>query len=167
VNSELHGRAPPAWLTKPVDHDSFLSTVEDLLRTPAPLPPARANQSAHRRPRVLVIEDERVIREVIIEHLVDEGFAPEPAANMAEARSRLRIEHPWLILLDLMLPGQNGWVFLRERRHDPVLSNIPVLVISAAAKEELLEAKKLGADAFLSKPFDLGALSTLVHNLAR
>jgi CheY-like chemotaxis protein len=53
-----------------------------------------------------------------------------------------------------MLPGQSGWDFLRERRNDPELANIRVVVLSAARKDLLLEAKNLGADAFLSKRFD-------------
>ena len=69
-----------------------------------------------------------------------------------------------MIVLDLMLPGRSGWDFLRERSATAQLAAIPVLVISAAPHALLLEAKELGADAFLSKPFDLDALSTLVRS---
>jgi DNA-binding response OmpR family regulator len=64
-----------------------------------------------------------------------------------------------------MLPGESGLTFLKERRGDPALASTPVLVLSAAPRERLLEARALGADGFLSKPFDLEMLSTLVRSL--
>jgi CheY-like chemotaxis protein len=108
---------------------------------------------------VLVDEDEPLIRDLIVEHLAGEGFEPEPVRSIGEARARLAAARSGLIVLDLMLPGQSGLDFLRERATDPLLAEIPVLVASAAAQDSLLEAKRLGADAFLSKPFDLQALS--------
>jgi DNA-binding response OmpR family regulator len=149
-----------AWLTKPLDVDRFLSAVDEL-SAPA-LPGARHTQEAA---RVLVVEDEPVIRELLVEHLAEEGFEPQAAGSIAEARSHLAgVDRPALILLDLMLPGESGAAFLRERSSDPGLAAIPVLVISAAGEEQLLEAKDLGGNAFLSKPFDLGLLSAVVRS---
>jgi CheY-like chemotaxis protein len=64
-----------------------------------------------------------------------------------------------------MLPGRSGWDFLRDRQADPLLASIPVLVVSAAPRERLAEAQALGADAFLSKPFDLDVLSAVVQTV--
>lgn len=128
---------------------------------------AGVRASAPDAPCVLVIEDERLIRDLIVDHLTDEGFVPQEAGSIAEARVQLAAGRPSLIMLDLMLPGESGWDFLRARTADPLLAPIPVLVVSAAPPDRLLEAKQLGADAFLSKPFDLDALSALVHNFVR
>jgi DNA-binding response OmpR family regulator len=116
---------------------------------------------------MLVVEDEAPIRNVLVEHLVDEGYAADAAGTIAQARDRIAASPPDLILLDLMLPGRSGWDFLRERAADGALSRIPVLVISAAPHDLLLEAKELGASAFLSKPFDLDVLSALVQSFVR
>jgi DNA-binding response OmpR family regulator len=69
-------------------------------------------------------------------------------------------------LLDLRPPGRNGWDFLRQRHDHPKLAAISVLVVSAAPVDRLLEAKELGADGFLSKPFNLDILCALVRSYA-
>jgi CheY-like chemotaxis protein len=148
-----------AWLTKPLDVGRFLDAVEELAG-----PPDAARATPGRGPEhVLVVEDEPVIRELLVENLAEEGYQPLAAANVAEARQHIAEHPPALIMLDLMLPGESGWAFLRQRRMDPQLASIPVLVISAAGQDQLLEAKELGGDAFLSKPFDLAVLSAVVR----
>jgi len=117
-------------------------------------------------PRVLVVEDESPIRDLVTDSLEEEGYGLEVAASVEEAELRIAEEPPDLIVLDLRLPGRSGWDFLRQRHDDPKLAAIPVLVLSAAPEDRLLEAKELGADAFLSKPFDLDILSALVRSYA-
>ena len=126
--------------------------------------PPRASQRAR---HVLVVEDESPIRAMLAELLQHAGYAVIEAGDGREALHRLREQRPDLIILDLMLPRLDGWTFLRQRQDDPALTTIPVLVISAAPQQRLLEAKELGADAFLSKPFDLGVLNALVRSFAR
>jgi DNA-binding response OmpR family regulator len=152
-----------AWFTKPLDVPRFLSSVEQLAGgVPPNLPVDRS-----KRPRVLVIEDDYAIRGMLEEHLGHEGYAVETVETIAGGLERIAIRVPDVILLDLMLPRLDGWTFLRQRQDDPALSSIPVLVISAAPQQRLLEAKQLGADGFLSKPFDLGVLNALVRSFAR
>ena len=170
ILSAIEGRADypstlgvAAWFTKPLDVSRFLSSVEQLSGA---LPPDLAVDSS-RRPSVLVIEDEHAIRVMLHEHLDHEGYAVETVDSIAEGLERIANHQPDVILLDLMLPRLDGWTFLRQRQDDPALTAIPVLVISAAPQQRLLEAKELGADAFLSKPFDLGVLNALVRSFAR
>ena len=66
-----------------------------------------------------------------------------------------------------MLPREDGWTFLRSRQAEPELADIPVLVVSAAPRNRLVEAKELGADGFLSKPFDVDVLNALVQTFVR
>ena len=119
------------------------------------------------QPHVLLVEDDTAIRGLLIEQLVGEDYSVDAVESIAAARQRIARQRPDLILLDLMLPRQDGWTFLRERRTDPQLAGIPVLVISAAPQQRLLEAKNLGADGFLSKPFDLDVLSALMRSFVR
>src|SRR5437764_760514 len=95
--------------------------------------------------------------------LQDAGYAVVEAVDGLHALEHLHAARPDLILLDLMLPGETGWDFLRARRSDPDLQRIRVLVISAAPKDRLLEAKALGADGFVSKPFDMDVLTALAQ----
>lgn len=156
-----------AWLTKPVDLDRFLTAVENLAGPAHGAPPSLSTATLQTRTRLLVVEDEPAIRHILAGYLHEEGYVVDAAGSIAEARQRMAAARPDLLLLDLMLPGQSGWEFLRERRNDPDLTNVRVVVLSAAPKDLLLEAKNLGADAFLSKPFDLDVLGAIIETFAR
>jgi len=109
-------------------------------------------------PRVLVVEDDIDVREMLGQVLQTEGYDVGLAGDGADALRRLRAERtPQVILLDLMMPVMNGWQFRDEQRRDPRLSRIPVIVLSGDNGVER-KAGALGADAFLRKPVDLDAL---------
>jgi len=160
------GPGVAAWLTKPVDLDRFLTAVENLAGPARGEPLSLSTAPLQTRTRLLVVEDEPAIRHILVEYLHEEGYVVDAASSIAEARQRMAAARPDLLLLDLMLPGQSGWEFLRERHNDPDLTNVRVVVLSAAPKDLLLEAKNLGADAFLSKPFDLDVLGSIVETFA-
>ena len=82
---------------------------------------------------ILLVDDDEGIREALTETLVDEGFSVQAARNGLEAVDWLRkhAEIPYVVLLDLMMPVMDGRAFLRYRQDDPVLSKVPVVVISA------------------------------------
>jgi DNA-binding response OmpR family regulator len=154
-----------AWLNKPVDIDQFLSAVESMAGPAHPLRRTSSRDDKTPAPfRILVIEDERSIRDLVVEHLQEEGFVTAGVETLEDADAAIAQQRPALVVLDLMLPGSSGFDFLAKRAHDPSLAAIPVLVISAAPQSRLLEAKNLGADAFLSKPFDFDALTALVRS---
>jgi CheY-like chemotaxis protein len=110
---------------------------------------------------VLVVDDERDIREAVAEVLKDEGYEVFDADDGVEALRQLRAHHPAVILLDLMMPGMNGWEFCAARKRDPELSSIPVIVISALGRVSGIDAQ-----AFLQKPFELDALVSAVRHYA-
>ena len=119
-------------------------------------------------PRVLLIEDEATIRALMVEYLHADGYVVDAAGDLTEGGRLLQERHPAVIALDLMMPGQNGWDLLRERRHNPQLSAVPVVVVSAAHRDMLATALELGANACLHKSFDLDELSRIVNDcLAR
>jgi CheY-like chemotaxis protein len=102
---------------------------------------------------VLVVDDESDIREAVSELLAEEGYSVLRAASGAEALKQLRDHHPALVLLDLMMPGMNGWEFRAAQKGDPDLSKIPVIVLSALGR-----APGLDANGYLQKPFEVQQL---------
>jgi len=111
---------------------------------------------------VLVVDDESDIREAVTELLAEEGYQVLNAGDGAEALKKARAFHPNVVLLDLMMPGMNGWEFCAERKGDPELQRIPVIVLSALGRVPGIEAS-----GYLQKPFELDDLLTAVKAHAR
>ncbi|MFP2906654.1 response regulator [Pyxidicoccus sp. 3LFB2] len=109
--------------------------------------------------RILVVEDDRYIRESIQELLVDEGYTVVCAENGAQALAALEAmrQPPDLILLDLMMPVKDGFEFRAAQRADARFADIPVVVMSA---DPQLESRRgvLEARAYLRKPVDIDQL---------
>ena len=117
------------------------------------------------RPRVLVVDDEAPLRELIVVTLGD-GFVCEEAPDGETALSRLRESPPDLVVLDVMLPGVGGIDVLREMRADPALRDVRVVVVSAwQAQEDIVTALEAGADSFLPKPFRVEDLLSTAEEL--
>ncbi len=104
--------------------------------------------------RVVVVEDDADIRDLVVELLSGLGFEVVGYGDGAEALAALRrsAERPGVILLDLEMPRMTGWEFRREQLRDARLAPIPVVVTSAA------DAASLHADAYLPKPYDTAEL---------
>ena len=118
------------------------------------------------RPRVLVVEDEQPLRELIVVTLGEE-FDCDEAADGEAALERLRAARPELVVLDSMLPGRSGIDVLREMRADPTLCDVPVLMLSAwQSSEDVDGAMDAGANSFLGKPFRVEELVGVAHELA-
>jgi len=117
------------------------------------------------RPRVLVVEDEQPLRELIVLTLSEE-FDCEEVADGEAALERLRASPPELLVLDSMLPGRSGIDVLREMRADPQLREVPVLMLSAwQSSEDIDGAIEAGANSFLGKPFRVEQLVSVAHEL--
>jgi CheY-like chemotaxis protein len=120
------------------------------------------------RGTVLVVEDEEDIRASLRSLLEAAGYAVATAADGGEALDHLRAASPLpvLILLDLVMPGMGGWSFLEERRQDPVLSAVPVVVLSAMAGPTR-DAPYASVAALLRKPADPEVVLEAVRRFAR
>ena len=112
---------------------------------------------------ILVVEDNPELRGLLVEVLEHEGYMVEAAENGAQALVKANANPPRLILLDLMMPVMDGLTFLRQRSENLLLAHIPVIVVSAASQQGLEDARALGAEVALVKPFDLRELFDLVH----
>ncbi len=112
---------------------------------------------------VLIVEDDRDIRQAFAQTLEEEGFSAAQARHGREALELLRSALvPKLILLDLMMPVMDGWQFRIEQRRDPKLAEIPVVVVSAdGSVQERLET--MGVAGFLKKPVAFDDLLDIVR----
>ena len=115
--------------------------------------------------RVLVIDDDPGLRELLQLCLEDEGYAVAVSINGRDGLDRLQRWRPRVILLDLMMPVMDGWTFRAEQLARDDLARIPVVVLSAAHQARR-QAEMLGAAAIIEKPFDLDSLCATVTTLA-
>lgn len=118
------------------------------------------------RKRVLVVEDEDNIAIALDYLLTREGYDHDRVANGGEAMARIRGTHPDLVLLDVMLPEVSGYEICQAVRLDPALAEVKILMMTA--RGSAIERRKglaLGADGFISKPFELKELRAEVRRL--
>jgi CheY-like chemotaxis protein len=111
-------------------------------------------------PKVLLVEDEPDIAALVKKLLEAAGFAVDIATNRAEALERLRHPPvPRLALLDVQLPDLNGFDLLQRMKLHPVLKSVPAVMLTAdATRESIVRGLTLGADGYITKPFDHAAL---------
>lgn len=125
----------------------------------SPVPPRPA-------PCVLVVEDEDNIAAALEFLLTREGYAHDRVALGSEALPRIRATQPDLVLLDVMLPEVSGYDICAGIRGDPALAAVKVLMMTArGSAQERKRGIELGADGFISKPFELKDLRAEVRRL--
>jgi two-component system, OmpR family, alkaline phosphatase synthesis response regulator PhoP len=114
------------------------------------MPVARVveNRSVH----LVVIEDDKFLRNLIVRKLTKEGFVVVEAENGKEGLAAMRKELPQMVLLDIILPGMSGYDVLEEIRKDEKLAGVPIIILSnLEQKEEVDHAQSLGVKEFLIK----------------
>jgi DNA-binding response OmpR family regulator len=115
--------------------------------------------------RILIVEDDRTLARVLEDNLVLEGFQATVAANGTAALASMRAGAPDLILLDLMLPDSDGFVLCRTLRQR---GKVPIVILSARGqKADKLRGLDLGADDYITKPFDLEELLARIRAVLR
>ena len=120
-----------------------------------------------RAPRVLVVDDEAVIRQLIVINLELEGFEVYQAADGADALVKAREVDPDVVTLDVMMPGMDGWACAELMRDDPATQRARIIFISARTRPADVErSRRLGAGAYLTKPFDPEDVIVTVRRLA-
>jgi CheY-like chemotaxis protein len=117
--------------------------------------------------RVLVVDDDEVIRQLIAVNLTLEGFDVETAIDGQDCLDRVGEIAPDVITLDVMMPRLDGWETAVQLRQAPETAHIKVVLITARAQEEdVARGTSVGADAYLTKPFDPGEMIRIVRELA-
>ncbi|HEX9924349.1 MAG TPA: response regulator [Anaerolineae bacterium] len=117
---------------------------------------------------ILIVDDHPIGRETLEGLLYNEGYELSFASNGAEALEKATTLTPDLILLDVMMPDMNGFEVCRRIRTDPLLFEIPIIMVTALDDyDSLIEGIKAGADDFVSKPFDSVELRARVRTITR
>jgi len=116
--------------------------------------------------RILVADDDPVIVRLLQVNFKLEGYDVETASHGEEAIQKARDAHPELILLDVMMPGLDGWEVCRRLKEDDGTAGIPVIFLSARAQDEdRKRGLELGVVEYVTKPFDPGDLVGLVARI--
>lgn len=117
---------------------------------------------------ILVIEDDDIVARTIERSLRGEEFRVVLASSGVEGLKTARRRPPDLVILDVIMPGMDGYTVCREIRSDPILSNIPILFLTAKIKDEdKIAGFKAGADDFLCKPFNVDELILRLRAILR
>jgi CheY-like chemotaxis protein len=125
---------------------------------------AHGEGGAARPARVLIVDDERANRQLLEIMLEPEGYELSLATSGDEALASVAAHPPDLVVLDIMMPGMNGYVVTSRLKADPATRHIPVLVLSSLDdRNSQAHGTGAGVDGFLSKPVDRRQLCDLVR----
>ena len=117
-------------------------------------------------PKVLIVEDDEIIAQGMVRHLAEAGFNPAYVTKGETGLARLRFERPDVCVVDLMLPGMDGWNLIETARREGI--GTPIVVVSARGTEhDRVHALDIGADDYLVKPFSMKELVARVSAAAR
>jgi two-component system alkaline phosphatase synthesis response regulator PhoP len=104
---------------------------------------------------ILVVDDDKQIARLIRSYLEQAGYQVWVAYDGEEALVFIRHQKPDLVVLDLMLPGKDGWEITRILRNDPVLASVPIIMLTARVEDAVkIVGSELGADDYITKPFN-------------
>ncbi len=118
--------------------------------------------------RVLLVEDEQDVAELIRYNLTKEGYDVVVSGNGAEALRLVREQRPAVVLLDIMVPELNGWEVCRRLKQDPALSGIAVIMVTGRVDEgDKVLGFELGADDYVTKPFSPRELIARIRAVLR
>jgi two-component system cell cycle response regulator DivK len=134
---------------------------------PQPCPPAEAAFAEPRKaPLCIIVEDHEDTREGYAEYLAASGFASLTASNADELYRLVVSNTPDAIVLDLQLPGTDGWEVTRRLKSDPRLQGVPIIAVSGCVlPAERERAEEAGCDAFVGKPCDPAQIVSEVQRL--
>ena len=135
------------YLTKPLDKEALLKSVHKILGT---------KKEMTRNQKVLVVDDEPDVVDIITTHLEDIGLISLKAYNGQEAVEKAASEKPDLIILDIQMPKLNGFEVMNVLSKDQTTWSIPIIVLSGTniADSDKEKGKKMGVKKFLTKPFE-------------
>ncbi len=113
-------------------------------------------RSAGRQPRILVVDDEANIRDLLTQEFTEAGYQVRTAVNGREAVRSVRAERPDLVVLDVMMPEMNGFDVAAVLKNDPATMDIPIVILSIVQDRD--RGYRLGVDRYLTKPIDTDLL---------
>jgi CheY-like chemotaxis protein len=159
VESEM-GKGSTFTVRLPAQLEAFRRTGEETTEVIADLPGDPIPDAGS---TVLVIDDDRAVRDLLQRFLRKEGFQVIAASSGEEGLRHARELRPSIITLDVVMPGMDGWAVLRALKVDPMLASIPVVLITIVENAEM--GYSLGAADYLTKPIDWQRLGAAVRRL--
>lgn len=117
--------------------------------------------------RILVVDDNADILLLLETLLTGEGYAVDVASNGTSALAKIVTSPPDLVLLDVMMPGMNGYEVTQQIRQHPLLAGIPIILLTAYPEVDMVEGLDIGGDIFLRKPLDEAVLLARIRALLR
>jgi len=135
--------------TTPVELASLIRQLRDRVIVTAP-------RTSDRRARILVVDDEANIRDLLTQEFTEAGYQVTTAANGRDAIALVRTDRPDLIVLDVMMPEMNGFDAAAVLKNDPITADIPIVILSIVQDRE--RGFRVGVDRYLTKPIDTDLL---------
>jgi CheY-like chemotaxis protein len=152
----------PAKAKKPPAKKSPPPALAPTYRSSAPPPFARLPADVH----ILVVDDEPEVLNLLVPYLRKRGFNVTEAEDGDQALERILTEHPDIVLLDVMMPGLNGWEISQYVRDRPELDHVRIIMATGIGSEtNAATAPIYGADAYIDKPFRLEEVDQAVRGL--
>lgn len=156
------------YLTKPIDTRKFLKMVAHFMGATS----ARRDENNSQSKSILVVDDEEANCELVEALLESFGHETESIRDGLKALTRLQVSDsmqlPDLVLLDVMMPGMNGFEVTRAIRQNPLTCDLPIVMVTAlTSMEDRLRAVEAGANDFITKPIDKIELQTRVNSLLK
>lgn len=156
------------YITKPIDTRSFHSQVNDILSNLTPNTDASHAAPLSPAPRVLIVDDDHKNVKLLAGFLHNEPYVLLRAYNGDEAIDIAKREQPDLILLDVMMPGKDGFTVTRELKDDQGTAAIPIIMVTAlSSTKDKVMGLEAGAEEFLSKPVNREEIRTRVASVLK
>ena len=125
-------------------------------------------ETAAKPPKILVVDDTPANVKLLADRLSVKGYEIATASNGEEALEQVRAWGPDLILLDVVMPGLNGYDVCRRIRENPAMAMLPIVMVTALdPEEERIKGLEAGADEFLTKPVDFDLLLSSIDQLLK
>lgn len=122
--------------------------------------------SGETRQRILVVDDDEHIRKSLAQYLEMEEFDVDVASSGPEALSRAGRQAPDLVLLDIMMPGMDGFEVVEKLRQESATSQVPIILLTARGQDtDVIKGYQLGVSSYLTKPFNLDELVDTIREV--
>ena len=152
----VHAEIRPGVAPPPIELAALIRQLRDQVVVTTP-------RTSERTPRILVVDDDPNIRELLMQEFTEAGYQVDVAGNGREALQVVRRDRPDLIVLDVMMPEMNGFDVAAVLKNDPQTMDIPIVILSIVQDRE--RGFRLGVDRYLTKPIDTDLLFREVGTL--